>query len=157
MISSPSGINARFVTRSVSSVKYVFRSAISEPSDVIIPASATFDTNGYHVFKGMRFQLRLTPDRAEGVMGGYVDVEAFIHHLNTSWSTHHQSYGQHSSPSMYRALRRLADGYPDPKTGQMTAISSSLSVKFIQTNIEHPPRPTASNEPAAGEVLASRR
>ncbi len=130
---------------------------ISEPSDVLIPASATFDTNGLHRFKGMRFQLKLTEDRAEGIMAGYVDVEAFNHHLNTSWSTHHQSYGQLSAPSMYRALRRLADGYPDPKTGEMTAISSSLLVKFIRTNIEHPPQATSSNEPAAPQAVQASR
>ncbi len=118
---------------------------ISGPSDVTIPASATFDTSAFHVFKGMRFQLKLTPERAEGVMAGYVDVEAFNHHLNTSWSTHHQSYGQLSAPSMYRAIRRLADGYPDDK-GQMTAISSALSVKFTQVYIDHPPQQTVSDE-----------
>jgi len=130
---------------------------ISEPSDLTLPASATFDTNGLHVFKGLRFQLKLTPDRAEGIMAGYVDVEAFNHQLNTSWSTHHQSYGQLSAPSMYRAMRRLADGYPDPKTGEMTAISSALLVKFIRTNIEHPPRATASNEPAAPQAVQTLR
>jgi hypothetical protein len=130
---------------------------ISEPSDVVIPHSATFDTNGLQTFKGMRFQLKLTEDRAEGVMAGYVDVQKFNDHLNTSWSTHHQSYGQLSAPSLYRAMRRLADGYPDPKTGEMTAISSAQLVKFIRTNIEHPPRVTASNEPATQAVLTSRQ
>ncbi len=129
---------------------------ISEPSDVMIPASATFDTSAFHVFKGMRFQLKLTPERAEGVMAGYTDVEAFNHHLNTSWSTHHQSYGQLSAPSMYRAIRRLADGYPD-ENGQMTAISSALSVKFTQVYIDHPPRQTVSNgSPQQGATRASR-
>ncbi|MGE4063074.1 MAG: hypothetical protein AB7E79_06870 [Rhodospirillaceae bacterium] len=129
---------------------------ISAPSDVEVPHSATFDTNGLHRFKGLRFQLKLTPDRAEGVMAGYVDVEAFNHHLNTSWSTHHQSYGQLSAPSLYRALRRLADGYPDPVTGEMTAISSAQLVKFIRTNIEHPPRVTAVDGSAAPGVQTSR-
>jgi len=121
---------------------------ITEPADVSIPASATFDTSAFHEFKGMRFELKLTGERAEGVMAGYVDVEAFNHHLNTSWSTHHQSYGQLSAPSMYRALRRLADGYPDPQTGEMTAISSALNVKFTQVYIEHPPQQTVSNPSA---------
>ncbi len=129
---------------------------ISEPSDMMIPASATFDTSAFHVFKGMRFQLKLTSERAEGVMAGYTDVEAFNHHLNTSWSTHHQSYGQLSAPSMYRAIRRLADGYPDAN-GQMTAISSALSVKFTQVYINHPPRQTVSNGKAApGATQTSR-
>lgn len=114
---------------------------ITEGADLMIPASATFDTSAYHYFKGLRFELKLTSERAEGVMAGYVDVEAFNHHLNTSWSTHHQSYGQLSAPSFYRAIRRLADGYPD-ENGQMTAISSALNVKFTQVYIDHPAQQT---------------
>ncbi len=116
---------------------------ITEGEDLSIPMSATFDTSGMHKFKGLRFQLSLTPERAEGILAGYVDVAAFYHHLNTSWSTHHQSYGQLSAPSLYRALRRLADGYPDQETGQMTAISGALRVRFTQVYIDHPPQQTA--------------
>jgi len=120
---------------------------VTEGQDLILPASATFDTSGMHKFKGLRFQLGLTPERAEGVMAGYVDVAAFYHHLNTSWSTHHQSYGQLSAPSLYRALHRLADAYPN-ETGEMTAISGALKVRFTQVFIEHPPQQTAT-APAA--------
>ncbi len=116
---------------------------VTEGQDLTIPWSATFDTNGFHKFKGLRFQLNLTPQRAEGVMAAYVDVAAFYHHLNTSWSTHHQSYGQLSAPSLFRALHRLADGHPDPKTGQMTSISGAINVRFTQVFIEHPPQQTA--------------
>lgn len=115
---------------------------VTEGQDLTIPMSATFDTSGMHKFKELRFQLSLTPERAEGIMAGYVDVAAFYHHLNTSWSTHHQSYGQLSAPSLYRALHRLADGYPD-ETGQMTAISGALKVTFTQVYLEHPPKQTA--------------
>jgi hypothetical protein len=115
----------------------------TEAQDLTVPWSATFGTNGFHKFKGLRFQVRLTPERAEGIMAAYVDVGAFYHHLNTSWSTHHQSYGQLSAPSLFRALNRLADGYPDPKTGQMTAISGAVLVKFTQVFIDHPPQQTA--------------
>lgn len=118
---------------------------ITEGQDLTIPWSATFDTNGFHQFKELRFQLSLTPQRAEGVMAGYVDVAAFYHHLNTSWSTHHQSYGQLSAPSLFRALHRLADGHPDPKTGQMTSISGAVNVRFTQVFIEHPPQQTATD------------
>jgi len=116
---------------------------VTEGQDLIIPASATFDTSGMHKFKGLRFQLSLTPERAEGIMAGYVDVAAFYHHLNTSWSTHHQSYGQLSAPSLYRALHRLADGHPDPATGEMTGISGALKVRFTQVFIDHPAQQTA--------------
>ncbi|MGE4063075.1 MAG: hypothetical protein AB7E79_06875 [Rhodospirillaceae bacterium] len=151
-------VDARFgdYVRATWKAKIVDGVLISEPSDVVIPASATFDTSAFHVFKGMRFQLKLTPERAEGVMAGYVDVEAFKHHLNTSWSTHHQSYGQLSAPSFYRAIRRLADGYPDEK-GQMTAISSALNVKFTQVYIEHPPQATASAGSARQQAAQTSR
>lgn len=125
---------------------------VTEGQDLIVPASATFDTSGMHRFKELRFQLRLTPERAEGVMAGYVDIAAFYHHLNTSWSTHHQSYGQLSAPSLYRALHRLADGYPNAQ-GEMTAISGALNVRFTQVFIQHPPQQTAMD--ATGATVAT--
>lgn len=90
------------------------------------------------IFKGAQLRLTLTPQTAEGVIGGYADVEQWYYAMNTSWATHHASYGQASAPSIYRALRRLADGYPDPKTGQNTAISAAMMVKFVQAYVLHP-------------------
>ncbi len=137
-------IDARFGKEFISSFKGKIVDGVltTEGAPLVMPGSATFNTSTLHHFKQARFQLKLTPERAEGVIAGYVDVEAFNNHLNTSWSTHHQSYGQLSAPSLYRALRRLADGYPDEK-GQMTAISSALSVKLAQVYIEHPPQQVA--------------
>lgn len=115
----------------------------TEPKDGLLPWSGTFDTSSVRSLKDLRFQLKLTEQRAEGVIGAYVDVNSFIHHLNSTWSTHHQSYGQLSAPSLYRALVRLADGHPDPQTGQMTAISAAIDVQFVQVHIEHPPEQVA--------------
>jgi hypothetical protein len=70
--------------------------------------------------------------------------------LNENWSTHHQSYGQESSPSLYRALHRVADAYPDPATGANTAVSTSISVKFKQVFIVHPPAVVAQRPRAPG-------
>jgi hypothetical protein len=112
---------------------------ITEPADrVMLPWGVTFGTSGYHVFRGFELKLKVDPEAAEGLMAGYVDVKAFNHHLNTSWSTHHHSYGQLSSPSQYKAMMRLADGYPDPKTGKNTAISSAVRVKFTQVYVKQP-------------------
>jgi hypothetical protein len=82
-----------------------------------------------------RFKLKLTPTHAEGLIGGYTDVESWYSQMMRSYSTHHQSYGQSSAPSIYKALRRLADGYPDPSSGANTAISSALLAKFTQVQI----------------------
>lgn len=89
----------------------------------------------YLLMKGARFSLRLTPERAEGVLAGYADVEKLYAHA-TTWSTHHFSYGQHDAPRFYRELNKMADGYPD-KDGKMTAISSALQFNMIQVFIDH--------------------
>jgi hypothetical protein len=134
---------------------------ITEPMDYYsFPATAAFEDTTVQVIRGMRLKLKLTPDKAEGLMAGYTDVNAWYLQLNESWSTHHQSYGQESSPSLYRALHRLADGYPDPKTGQNTAISSALKVYFTQVFVKHPEstKEVASNkEPSHGAASDTAR
>lgn len=111
----------------------------TEPVDhVMLPWGVTFNTSGYHLFRGFQLKLKLDPQAADGLMAGYVDVQNFTHHLNTSWSTHHHSYGQLSSPSQYKAMSRLADGYPDPKTGKNTAISAAVTLKFVQVYVQQP-------------------
>ena len=93
---------------------------------------------GYHKFRDFQLQLKLSPQSAEGVLAGYVDVEHFNHRLNRSWTTHHQSYGQLSAPSLYRSMKKLADAYPDPETGDNTAISSAVNVTLTQVYVMHP-------------------
>ncbi len=116
-------------------------------ADLEIPWSETFDTNTIQPIKDLRFQLKLTPDGAQGLMGGYADVVNWQQRLARAWSTHHQSYGQVSSPSLFRALNRHADAYPDPETGKNTAISTAIEVTFVQTHILHPEAPMAEGTP----------
>jgi hypothetical protein len=125
---------------------------ITEPADFAFPWTGQQAGNTpLQPLRDMRFKLNLTPDRAEGLIGGYADIEGFYMNLNQNWSTHHQSYGQESSQSLYRALRRLADAHPDPSTGANTAISASIDVRFVQTYIVHPPARLAQKptQPAA--------
>jgi hypothetical protein len=105
--------------------------------DAWIPEMGAFSDASQLFFHGMRFQLKLTPTKAVGFLAGYADVDVWYYALNTAWATHHQSYGQSSAPSIYRAVRRLADGYPDPKTGQNQGISAALEVTFTQVFIDH--------------------
>lgn len=124
---------------------------ITDPIDEIeIPWGSTFNTNGYQVFRGLRFKMNLTPKAAEGLLVGYVDIDKFNHWLNTTWSSHHQNYGQQSSSAEYAALRQFADGYPDPETGINTAISMALEMKMTQTYLMHP------NQEEGQPVLTSR-
>jgi len=115
----------------------------TEPIDSLKwPNSQPGVFSGYYIIRGPQFHLNLTDQAAKGVLGGYVDIHSFSHQLNSNWATHHQSYGQLSAASLHHALQRLADGYPDPKTGQNTAISSAVELDFIQTFVVHPEKKT---------------
>tara|TARA_R110000868_G_scaffold325827_1_gene586690 strand:+ start:1023 stop:2180 length:1158 start_codon:yes stop_codon:yes gene_type:complete len=127
----------------------------TEAKDLQIPWSVTFDTNTIMYLKDVRFDLKLTPDGGEGLIGAYADIHDWYYHATVGWSTHHQSYGQESSPSMYRALNRLADAYPDPETGKNTAISTALDVKFTQVFILHPAQEVAEKEDESSTRIAS--
>lgn len=129
----------------------------TDARDLIIPYSMTFDTSTILPMQDVRFRLKLRPDGADGIMAGYTDVDAWVKRLVLSWSTHHLSYGQVSAPSLYRAMRRLADAKPDPKTGQNTAISGTTELKFRQTFISHPPRQVAEVDGAATPATAPAR
>jgi hypothetical protein len=107
---------------------------ITEPADLVYPWAVFYiPTDEY--MHAARLKLKLSPTTADGLVAGYTDVETWYSQMMRSYSTHHQSYGQSSAPSIYKELRRLADAYPDPKTGANTAISSVLSAQFTQVNI----------------------
>lgn len=92
------------------------------------------------LIRDMRLQLTLSPTDANGLVAGYADVDTWYKQLIRNDSTHHLSNGQISGISLYKALRRLADAYPDPETGDNTAISTALDVKMTQVFIVHPDR-----------------
>lgn len=132
---------------------------VTEPTDVDWVWSVFYDHPGYYGIKQARLQVKLDPagEKAEGMIAGYTDVDTFYQQLVRAWSTHHSSYGGLSQPSLFRVLHRLADGVPDAK-GVNTAISSSISLKFVQTFIEHPDQKVAVSESAPrASVEPSRR
>ena len=128
----------------------------SDAKDIKLPHAIFNNIPGEDAVQGARFKLKITAERAEGLLAGYSDINKWYYQLMHSWSTHHQSYGQLSSPSLYKKLNELADGYPDPKTGKNTAISSALQVKFTQVFIQHPSssgKEVAGREPARDTSL----
>lgn len=108
----------------------------TEPIDGQWPWAIYFDVPAVLHIRDMRLQLTLTANTADGLIAGYTDVESYYKWL-TSWSTHHLSYGQLDPAEFYWALRKSADAYPD-KDGNMTAISSAITVNMTQVFIEHP-------------------
>ncbi len=121
--------------------------------DIGIPWSEPFNTHTIQWMKDVRFSLKLSPESAEGILGGYVDIDDWNRRLVRSLSTHHSSYGQGSAPSLYRALVKVADAYPDPQTGENTAVSAAVELKFVQTHILHPEPRNGSQNIAKGEAV----
>ena len=110
----------------------------TEPIAAMVMPWMNLNVPSIHIFRDMRLELKLTPTSAEGLLAGYADVDAWYRQLIRNDSTHHLSNGQISGISLYKALRRLADAYPDPETGANTAISTALDVKMTQVFIVHP-------------------
>ena len=117
----------------------------TEPMDIFVPQQVAFSSAAASLWHGARFELKLTSDKAEGLIGGYADVESFYRRFNRAWGTHFSSYGQQVQPAYYRALKRLADGFPDPQTGENTGISGAYSVKMVQVRVIHPGKEVAEN------------
>jgi hypothetical protein len=106
----------------------------TEPVDLLYPWDAFYMPTDQFMW-GARLRLTLTPESAEGFVAGYTDVETWYMHKLRNWSAHYQSYGKSSGPSIYKAMRRLADAVPDPATGANRAISSALAAKFTQVRM----------------------
>ena len=110
---------------------------ITQPMDINIIHEAAYQEAAYDWLRDARFEMKLTPEKAEGIIGGYADIESMYQSRNRSWSTHHLSYGQQAQASVYRKLKQYADAYPD-KDGHNTAISAAYSTKMVMVRIVHP-------------------
>lgn len=86
----------------------------------------------------MRLQLTLAADGAEGLLGGYQDLENYwlMYRRGLAISVDNSAW---SPPAMYAATVRLADGRRDPASGACTAISSALKVKAVRAHVVHAP------------------
>jgi hypothetical protein len=128
----------------------------SAPNDMIFPESMQRGLP-YQSVRDWRLKLSLTPDGAEGVMAGYLDYERWHRTLSQNWATHNRSYGAEAVQNQYRMLRKRADAYPDPKTGQNTHISASWDLKFSQAFVLHPsPKVAEIDDPAESSQGPSR-
>lgn len=120
------------------SAKIVDSVLTTEPLDEVIIPWMNLGVPTFQLIRDMRLQLTLSPTGAQGLVAGFADVDTWYKQLLRNDSTHHLSNGQISGISLYKALRRLADAYPDPVTGANTAISTALDVKMTQVFIVHP-------------------
>jgi len=133
-------VDARWGKRFMASTKGRIVDGVleTEPFEQLLVPEWALSDPAYNIFKDARLRLTLSPEGAEGVLAGFIDIEQWYYAMNTSWATHHAAYGQASAASMYKALMRLADAYPDPETGENTAISGAMDIKLTQVYVIHP-------------------
>lgn len=89
--------------------------------------------------RDMRLELDLTPGsdgKVRGLVGGYYDLDKWWEYiLKVEFLI---ATGDWSCPALFRAAHELADGYPDPKSGACTAISSAFRMDALPAFVIHP-------------------
>ncbi len=90
------------------------------------------------VIKDMGLKLTVAEDgnSATGMVTGYYDLAMMLYWIGGMGPTIPVSY--YNCPSVDTAARKLADGYPDPKTGECTSISSAFNIKAYSAFAIHP-------------------
>jgi hypothetical protein len=113
-----------------------------EPFTVQMPDWNSFQRATLTLRKS-RLRFELKPDGTLfGLLGGYRDVTEHYR----AWSGNGVSrrgalvevVGRINLPGWWYALRRRADGFPDPKTGRNTAISTTYHVSAIPAFVIEP-------------------
>jgi hypothetical protein len=108
----------------------------TQPGDI----GLEYDFGGYPSYfhyRAARLRLQLNADgTAKGMLAGYLaasDVDLTPHAKQESA----EMIG-YDCPTFSQAVRRYADGFKDPKTGQCTAISTAFNIEAIPAFVIHP-------------------
>lgn len=124
----------------------------SEQTDIRLPEFSWGETRrGEALFKKGRIRLTLNRNGGlSGLVGGYRDWRE-VYGRDTfnvpSGGATRETYYHQNQIAMYYALKRNADGFPDPKTGRNTAISSAYRFTARPAFVVDPPKPIAVEQP----------
>jgi hypothetical protein len=121
----------------------------TDPIEAFLPYYGNLTHAEIHL-KGMRLELDLDAEtnRAKGTIAGYRDFDNFWDYFRKG--EYLSVTGQFSCPAIYVAAKQLADGYPDPETGECTALSASYSIEAVPAFVIH-------EETEESETLQARR
>jgi hypothetical protein len=141
-------------TEQYSKLKATIRNGVleTEQADVRMPEFSWGETNrGEALFQKGRIRLIMGKDGSlSGLVGGYRDWRE-VYSRDTfnvpSGGATRETYYHQNQIAMYYALKRNADGMPDPKTGRNTAISTAFRFTAKPAFVVDPPIPLAVDEP----------
>ena len=124
----------------------------TEPGDANLPFYGNY-TYMNQLIRDMRMTLEIAPDgaTAKGTAAGYYGVDQLMFYIGGLGPI--QSTGISNCPSIHVAAHQLADGYPDPSTGECTALSSAYNFSAVAAFVV---RPGASQATATGGGLLQR-
>lgn len=127
--------------------------------DIHMPVFAWFENNrGEIVFYKGRLRLAMNPDTSlSGLVGGYIDWRQYYGRdtFDTSSSAGTRETFYHENQlSKYYALKRNADGLPDPKTGQNMGISAAFRFTGVRAYVRDSSHPVPINEPMSSKISA---
>ena len=116
---------------------------ITEPGDVNLPFYGNY-TYQNRLFRDLRIRMTLSSDgnSAEGLAAGYFGVKDLMFYVGSIGPI--QSTTISNCPSIHVAAHEIADGHPDPKTGDCTTLSSAFVFKAVAAFVVHGDQRTAS-------------
>lgn len=108
------------------------------------------------LIRDMQLHMDITREdgRTDGMVYGYYGVDQFysyVRGLLTSFPNRHK----YSCPAIYVAAHELADGHPDPETGECTTLSSAFKFEAVRAFINHPAPDTLAGGSASGSAFAA--
>jgi hypothetical protein len=114
----------------------------TEPGDVNLPFYGNY-TYMNQLIKDLRLQLKINEDgaHADGMVAGYYGVDQITFYACGVGPI--ASSGFSDCPAIYKAAHEIADGYPDPQTGECTSLSSAFNFAAVSAYVIHPERESA--------------
>lgn len=133
-----------------------------QTQELHVPGFAWFENNrGDAVFHQGIMRLAVNPDgTSTGLIGGYLDWRDFYGKdtFDTSSSAGtRETYYHENQVAKYYALKRNADGMPDPKTGQNTGISAAYRFTVRPAHVVDPGKAVAVDEPLTSDEAPAYR
>jgi hypothetical protein len=126
-------------------------------ADIRMPVFSWFENNrGEITFHKARLELSLNPDTSlTGLVGGYIDWRQYYGRdtFDTSSSAGtRETYYHENQLAKYYALKRNADGLPDPKTGQNMGISAAFRLTGVRAYVRDSSQAVTINEPLSSNA-----